>query len=102
MVGWNRITREWEGMTMFDAMTFLDRKCRGEQWHLLAREAGMPMGKLRATLEAIGKDRLAAAGYRVQGAVPSSRPVRHLKHPRRRIVSVTTIPEAANDVAEVA
>ena len=57
---------------MFDAMTFLNRKCAGEQWHLLAREAGMPMGQLRATLEAIGKDRLAAAGYRVQGAGPAA------------------------------
>ena len=47
-----------QGTTMFDAMTYLDRKCNGEQWHLLAREAGMPMGQLRATLEAIGRDRL--------------------------------------------
>ena len=43
---------------MFDAMTYLDRKCRGEQWHLLAREAGVPMGQLRAALEAVGADRL--------------------------------------------
>ena len=81
---------------MFDAMTFLNRKCAGEQWHLLAREAGMPMGQFRATLEAIGKDRLAAAGYRVQGAGPSSRPARHLKHHRRRQMSVTKAPTPAN------
>ena len=45
------------------------------------------------------RDRLAAAGYRVQGAVPSSRPARHPKHHRRRPVSVTTTPEAANEVS---
>jgi ATPase family associated with various cellular activities (AAA) len=84
---------------MFDAMTYLDRKCKGEQWHLLAREAGMPMGQLRATLEAIGRDRLASAGYRVQGTVPNSRPARHPKHHRRRPASVTTIPEAANEAS---
>ena len=54
---------------MFDAMTYLDRKCKGEQWHPLAREAGMPMGQLRAALEAVGAEKLAAAGYRVKGAV---------------------------------
>ncbi len=85
---------------MFDAITFLDRKCKGEQWHLLAREAGMPMGQLRATLEAIGKDRLAAAGYRVKGTIPSSRPARHPKFHRRQPMGVTKAPMLASDIPE--
>jgi hypothetical protein len=82
----------------FDAMTYLERKCRGEQWHLLAREAGIPMGQLRATLEAIGRDRLTAAGYRVNGAGNPTRPARHPKHHRRRPVSVAKAPTLANGI----
>jgi hypothetical protein len=85
---------------MFDPMTYLDRKCKGEQWHLLAREAGMPMGQLRTALEAIGRDRLAAAGYRVQGPAPSSRPSRPPKPRRPRPVSVTKAPTPANDISK--
>jgi hypothetical protein len=87
-------------MTMFDATTYLDRKCAGEQWHVLAREAGMPMGQLRATLEGIGRDRLAAAGYRVQGGGNPARPVRHSKHHCRRPVGVTKDPTLANCIPE--
>ena len=85
---------------MFDAMTYLDRKCRGEQWHLLAREAGMPMGQLRATLEAVGADRLAAAGYRVTSSPTAGRPARQPKSHRRRHMSVTKAPTPANGIPE--
>ena len=85
---------------MFDAMTYLDRKCRGEQWHLLAREAGIPMGQLRATLEAVGADRLAAAGYRITSSPAAGRPSRHPKPHRRRRVSVTKAPTPANGIPE--
>lgn len=81
---------------MFDAMTYLDRKCHGEPWHLLAREAGVPMGQLRAALEAVGADRLAAAGYRVNGAANAARPAGHPKYHRGRPVSVTTYTTPAN------
>jgi hypothetical protein len=100
MGGPNQIIRESEEAIMFDAMTYLDRKCRGEQWHLLAREAGMSMSQLRARLEAIGRDRLAAAGYRVQEASPSSRPSRLPKHPRCRPASVTKAPTPANGISK--
>ncbi len=81
---------------MFDPMTYLDRKCKGEQWHLLAREAGVPMGQLRTALEAVGADRLAAAGYRVTGAATGPRPARHPKHHRRRPGGVTRPTTPAN------
>ena len=79
---------------MFDAMTYLDRKCRGEQWHLLAREAGMPMGQLRVALEAVGADRLPRPATACK--VNAVRPTRHPKSHRRRTVSVMKSSMLAN------
>jgi hypothetical protein len=87
---------------MFDPMSYLDRKCNGEQWHLLAREAGMPMGQLRAALEAVGADQLRAAGYRVNSSSTGPRRGRHPKPHRRRLVTVPTNPTLANGIPEVA
>jgi hypothetical protein len=87
---------------MFDPMTYLDRKCRGEQWHLLAREAGVPMGQLRTTLEAVGAERLAAAGYQVRGTLPSPVRRRPTKPHRRRPVSPTKGTTPANGIPDVA
>jgi hypothetical protein len=85
---------------MFDALTLLERKCRGKQWHLLAREAGIPMGQLRAALEAVGADRLAAAGYRITSSPTTARPARHPKYHCRRFGGVTKAPTLANGVPE--
>jgi hypothetical protein len=87
---------------MFDPMSYLDRKCNGEQWHLLAREAGIPMGQLRAALEAVGADRLKAAGYRVDGSPAGLRRGRQPKLHRRRLVSVPTNLTPANGLPEAA
>jgi hypothetical protein len=78
-----------------DVQAYLDRKCRGEPWHLLAREAGVPMGQFRTALEAVGADRLAAAGYRITGSPRGQRPARYSKPHRRRRGAVTTnlVPE---------
>jgi hypothetical protein len=81
----------------FDPAAYLERKLAGEPWHLLAREAKMRMGELRAALEAIGADRLAAAGYHSPGARQPAAAPRTPARRRHRPVRLWTPPPAADE-----